>query len=80
MGRDKTPFVTAVVIALVGAALFAGCAKKAEETAEAAAYTCPMHPEVTSDKPGECPSCGMDLVPAEEPESASGEQAEPGGM
>lgn len=25
-------------------------------------YTCPMHPEVTSDQPGQCPSCGMKLV------------------
>jgi len=25
-------------------------------------YTCTMHPEVTSDKPGKCPKCGMDLV------------------
>jgi P-type Cu2+ transporter len=25
-------------------------------------YTCPMHPEVTSDAPGKCPKCGMDLV------------------
>ncbi len=25
-------------------------------------YTCPMHPEVTSDKPGKCPKCGMVLV------------------
>ena len=22
----------------------------------------PMHPEVTSDKPGKCPKCGMNLV------------------
>lgn len=28
----------------------------------AAVYTCPMHPEVTSDKPGKCPKCKMDLV------------------
>ena len=26
-------------------------------------YTCPMHPEVRSDKPGNCPKCGMKLVP-----------------
>ena len=28
----------------------------------ATAYTCSMHPEVTSDKPGKCPKCGMELV------------------
>jgi Heavy metal binding domain len=26
-------------------------------------YTCVMHPEVISDKPGNCPKCGMKLVP-----------------
>lgn len=25
------------------------------------AYVCPMHPDVTSDKPGACPQCGMAL-------------------
>lgn len=25
-------------------------------------YTCEMHPEVISDKPGKCPKCGMTLV------------------
>ncbi|MBW3127326.1 heavy metal-binding domain-containing protein [Hymenobacter profundi] len=30
--------------------------------ATAGAYVCPMHPEVTSDKPGDCPKCGMALV------------------
>src|SRR3990172_1519565 len=28
---------------------------------ETAMYTCPMHPEVTQDKPGSCPKCGMAL-------------------
>ena len=26
-------------------------------------YTCPMHPEIKSGKPGNCPKCGMKLVP-----------------
>jgi P-type Cu+ transporter len=29
----------------------------------AAKYTCPMHPEVLSAKPGACPKCGMALEP-----------------
>ena len=28
-------------------------------------YTCPMHPEIIQDGPGNCPICGMDLVPME---------------
>ena len=31
-------------------------------TAVATTYTCPMHPEVTSDQPGRCPQCGMKLL------------------
>jgi hypothetical protein len=29
----------------------------------ATVYTCAMHPEVRSDKPGTCPKCGMKLMP-----------------
>jgi Cu(I)/Ag(I) efflux system membrane fusion protein len=36
-------------------------------------YVCPMHPEVTSDKPGECPKCGMDLVKATKADKVSPE-------
>jgi len=28
-----------------------------------AIYTCPMHPEVEHDRPGDCPKCGMRLEP-----------------
>jgi Cu+-exporting ATPase len=27
-------------------------------------YTCPMHPEIREDQPGDCPKCGMALEPA----------------
>ena len=45
-------------------------------------YTCPMHPEVRQDHPGNCPICHMNLVPEGQPVSgpdhhghAAGEQA-----
>lgn len=37
----------------------------AKESAQSV-YHCPMHPNYTSDKPGDCPICGMKLVPREE--------------
>ncbi len=40
-------------------------------------YSCPMHPRYVSDKPGDCPSCGMRLEPVfREEEDPSGERAE----
>ena len=32
------------------------------------AHTCPLHPQVSSDKPGKCPICGWTLVPKAKPE------------
>jgi Cu+-exporting ATPase len=39
-----------------------GPSKKASAPGQ---YTCPMHPEVLSGKPGACPKCGMALEPVE---------------
>ena len=33
------------------------------ENDEATIWTCSMHPQIRQDKPGQCPICGMDLVP-----------------
>jgi len=32
------------------------------KAADGSYYTCPMHPEVVQDHPGNCPKCGMTLV------------------
>jgi CopA family copper-resistance protein len=36
--------------------------KETTQQTQKVTYTCPMHPEVHSDKPGNCPKCGMKLV------------------
>jgi Cu+-exporting ATPase len=38
-------------------------AAKVEASAAKPIYTCPMHPEVQQDHPGNCPKCGMTLEP-----------------
>jgi Cu(I)/Ag(I) efflux system membrane fusion protein len=43
-----------------------------ESATEAQKYHCPMHPTYVSDKPGECPICGMKLVPIENPGAGPG--------
>jgi len=32
-------------------------------TAAKTIYTCPMHPEIEQDHPGDCPKCGMGWNP-----------------
>lgn len=48
-----------------------GCARSDSGSAavKKAKYHCPMHPTVVSDKPDDCPICGMKLVPIEAPTS-----------
>jgi len=40
--------------------------RAASEQEKKQKYTCPMHPEVITDQPGNCPKCGMKLVPIKE--------------
>jgi hypothetical protein len=60
-------------IILVAIVTFAGCVNQSEKAGDSntqastgkVVYTCPMHPEIQSDKPGSCPKCGMTLVKKE---------------
>jgi len=38
--------------------------KYIEQKPSGSIYTCPMHPEIRQEKPGDCPKCGMALEPA----------------
>jgi CopA family copper-resistance protein len=46
---------TILVILLLGAGYFVQAQTKV-------IYTCPMHPQIKKDKPGNCPICGMTLI------------------
>jgi Cu+-exporting ATPase len=37
--------------------------RPADPTVAGTRYTCPMHPEIVRDEPGDCPICGMALEP-----------------
>src|SRR3546814_2954836 len=39
-------------------------------------YTCPMHPEIVQDGPGDCPLCGMALEPMGVPTGEEGPNPE----
>ena len=40
-------------------------ASEVSENAETQMWTCSMHPQIMQPEPGDCPICGMDLIPAE---------------
>lgn len=47
----------------------------APETGRPVIWTCSMHPQIRADRPGLCPLCAMDLIPAPEEDEGA-----PGGM
>lgn len=62
---------TKILVAFFATGLFAAFTMKAQEKEtmnmdsvgmDKVTYTCSMHPEVMSDKPGECSKCGMVLT------------------
>ena len=50
--------------------------KAAENSPVGTKYTCPMHPEIVRDAPGDCPICGMALEPIGVPTGEEGPNLE----
>ncbi len=74
---DPSAYIPRTAVAGAPAATAAPAAPSKAEPA-GAIYTCPMHPEIRQDHPGNCPKCGMTLEPVvptldddENPELAS---------
>jgi RND family efflux transporter MFP subunit len=65
--KRSTLLLFAVALVAVGTGAWLLGARSARprpaESATAARYHCTMHPSYVSDKPGDCPICGMKLVP-----------------
>jgi uncharacterized protein with PIN domain len=58
----KNIIILTIAFFIASPALFAQSkAGKTDTTKHATFYTCPKHSDVVSDKPGHCPTCGMEL-------------------
>jgi Cu(I)/Ag(I) efflux system membrane fusion protein len=67
----KTYIIAGLILVLgvfLGATLFSSESQQEDEHAheqgDDAVWTCSMHPQIRQDEPGDCPICGMDLIPA----------------
>ncbi len=66
------------VLAIVSVGTYVGsryAQTSASKPAAQALYHCPMHPEYTADRPGDCPICGMSLTRIKPKDGAAGAAA-----
>ena len=79
--KTKSLIAIGAIILAAGAAFAVWHALTPRDEAHAGdIYYCPMHPTVTSDKPGSCPICGMALVKRTAPDPAAAELAGSGAV
>jgi Cu(I)/Ag(I) efflux system membrane fusion protein len=79
--NNKIVILTAITFFLFSSAAFliSGCSQRnnAAPGLEKITYHCPMHPTYLSDKPGDCPICGMKLVKIERSQQAPAQAVTP---
>lgn len=81
--KQKRSFLVVQVFLLcVSVFLFAGCGDKSKNNMEQKQsqvepevkfWTCSMHPQIKQPGPGQCPLCGMDLIPVSSEQSVGNE-------
>jgi Cu(I)/Ag(I) efflux system membrane fusion protein len=63
MSRASAIAVPVVVLAAIAVVVLIWSPQRRVEQASNEIWTCSMHPQVRMDKPGNCPICGMRLIP-----------------
>lgn len=68
--KNKILIFISIMVLITAPFIFTSCKSKSghenhQTAVDKKLYHCPMHPTYTSNKPGDCPICGMNLVPIE---------------
>src|SRR6266536_1461005 len=78
MAIVRWSLVGLMAVAAVAAWLHVARTPSSDTSRAAAQFHCPMHPAVVQDHAGDCPICGMTLVPVAATATAKGARSAPG--
>jgi hypothetical protein len=73
--RRNRVIIWLLAAAIAGAGVYAFMHRGHNHAEGPVLYTCPMHPQIVQDRPGDCPICGMRLVPMKKEEKAPEKKA-----